>query len=340
MILVTGGTGLVGSHLLFHLALKHSKIRAIYRDKTNLKKVKNVFLYYSAKHKILFDKIEWLKADLNNIPSLNQAFKDVNTVYHCAALVSFNPKDYFKMRKTNINGTANMVNLSIGFDVKKFCYVSSIATLEDLPNDTLITENSDWNGVKNKGYAITKYGAEQEVWRGSQEGLKVIIVNPGVIIGPGFWNSGSGKMFSNIYKGFKYYTDGVTGFVGVNDVVKAMIALTESKLNLERYILVSENLSFKQVFDTIAQSLKVKKPSIKVTKWFAALIWRLDYLKGLITGKPPLFTKETAISSQSKVYYSAAKIKEAIPFEFKSVYETIKMTADKFIFDLSANYED
>jgi len=337
MILVTGGTGLVGSHLLYHLALKHSKIRAIYRNKASLKKVKQVFSYYSEASDKIFDKIEWLKADIEDIPSLNLAFTDVDLVYHAAAVVSFNPKDYFKMRRTNIKGTANMVNLSIAFKVKKFCYVSSIATLEDLFNGIPITENSDWNSTKNKGYAITKYGAEQEVWRGSQEGLEVIIVNPGVIIGPGFWNSGSGQMFTNIYKGFKFYTTGITGFVGVNDVVKAMITLTESNINLERYILVSENLSFKQIFDFIADALKVKKPDIKITKWSAAIVWRLDYMKCLLTGKNPLFTKESAISSQLKTYYSSAKIKEALQFEFKPIDEIINFTADKFILDFSAS---
>lgn len=339
MILVTGGTGLVGSHLLYHLALRHSKIRAIYRKKTSLKNVKHVFSYYFDKPNELFKKIEWVEAELGDIPRLSSAFAGVNTVYHCAALVSFNPKDYHKMRNTNIKGTANMVNLSLSFSVKKFCYVSSIATLENMLNATLITEDNYWNDAKNKGYAITKYGAEQEVWRGSQEGLEVVIVNPGVIIGPGFWHLGSGKIFSNIYHGFNFYTNGVTGFVGVNDVAKAMIALTERDINLERFILVSENLNFKQVFDWIADALKVKKPSIKITKWLAEIVWRLDYLKCFFSGKPPLFTKEIAKSSQLKVYYNAAKIKELLQFEFTPIYKVIKTTATKYIFDLNINYE-
>jgi len=335
MILVTGGTGLVGSHLLYHLVLKYPNIRATYRNEAGLKKVRHVFSYYDDDYKKLFDKIEWVNSDLTDLPSLCLAFTDIRTVYHCAALVSFNPKDYFKMRKTNIKGTANMVNLSLDFKVKKFCFVSSIATLEDVKKDVEVTEETTWSGSKNKGYAITKYGAEQEVWRGSQEGLEVVIVNPGVIIGPGFWNSGSGKIFSNIYKKFKFYTTGVTGFVGVNDVAKAMITLTESKLNLERFILVSENLSFKQVFDTIAETLKVKKPSIKVSKLLAEIVWRLDYLKSFITAKPALFTKEAALSSQIKTYYSAAKIKKAINFEFDNIKNVIKITANKFLADSS-----
>lgn len=331
MILVTGGTGLVGSHLLCQLALKHSQIRAIYRNQASLNRVKNVFSFYFDKPDLLFNKIEWVAASIEDLPSLTGAFADVDLVYHCAALISFNADDYKQMRRTNITGTANMINLSIDFKIKKFCYVSSIATLEDSPKGIEVTEENGWNGSENKCYAITKYGAEQEVWRGSQEGLEVVIVNPGVIIGPGFWESGSGKLFTTINKGFKFYTLGVTGFVGVYDVVKSMILLMESNLSLERYILVSENLNFKQVFDAIADALKVKKPSIRITKWFSLLVWRLDAVKSFITRKPSLFTRETANSSQHKTYYSSDKIKKALAFEFEPIDRVIKKTAQLFL---------
>jgi len=331
MILVTGGTGLVGAHLLYQLALKHTKIRAIYRTLASINRTKAVFSFYSDKPESLFNKIEWVEARIEDLPALTLAFEAVDLVYHCAAIISFNPDDYKQMRKTNITGTANMINLSLDFKIKKFCYVSSIATLEAVPKTGEVTEENEWSGSENKCYAITKYGAEQEVWRGSQEGLEVVIVNPGVIIGPGFWESGSGQLFTSIYKGFKFYTLGVTGFVGVNDVAKAMIALMESKLSLERYILVSENLNFKQVFDTIAEALNVKKPTIKVTKWLSALVWRLDSIKSFLTNKPALFTKETAMSSQQKTYYSAAKIKNALCFEFEPMEGVFKKTALIFL---------
>jgi nucleoside-diphosphate-sugar epimerase len=336
MILVTGGTGLVGSHLLYHLCLTEQKVRAIYRKKSKLAKVENVFSYYTGGYKSLFDKIEWVEACLEDIPALTIAFKDVHFVYHCAALVSFNPKDYVNMRHINIKGTANMVNLSLDFNIKKFCFVSSIATLGAAINGKEVTEECDWNGNQKSGYAITKYGAEQEVWRASQEGLNVIIVNPGVILGPGFWHSGTGQLFSNIYSGFKFYALGITGFVGVNDVAKAMIALTESKLSLERYILVSENLTFKHVFDSIAKSLDVKKPSIKVSPVLGALAWRLDKLRSFLTGKPVLLTKETAKSLQEITHYSAKKISADLDFKFEPIKDVIDFTGCAFIKDSSS----
>jgi len=200
MILVTGGTGLVGAHLLYQLALTNDKIRAIHRKNSNLKAVENVFSYYTNDYKKQFKKIEWIEADIIDVSSLEKAFKNITYVYHCAAIVSFDKKDYQQMRKVNIEGTANIVNFSLAHNIQKFCFVSSIATIEKkahLPSSQreettqLIDETDEWNTeTNNYGYAITKYGAEMEVWRATQEGLDVVIVNPGVILGSGFWHSG------------------------------------------------------------------------------------------------------------------------------------------------------
>ncbi len=335
MILVTGGTGLVGSHLLYQLCLSKQSIRATYRNKAHLAKVENVFSYYDKNYKTLFKKIEWLEACVEDVPALTLAFADVDVVYHCAALVSFNPKDYLKMRRTNIKGTANMVNLSVDFGVRKFCYVSSIATLGDTLKAKEVNEENEWNAQHKSGYAITKYGAEQEVWRASQEGLNVVVVNPGVIVGPGFWQSGTGQLFASIYKGFKFYATGVTGFVGVNDVVKAMVALTESSLSLERYILVSDNMNFKEFFSLIADSLNVKKPNFKVTKFLGAVAWRIAWLKSLLTNKAPLFTKESARSLQEKTFYSSQKIVAALDFKFSPLKGVVIFSGKVFLKDFS-----
>ena len=224
MILVTGGTGLVGSHLLYHLTLKDDKIRAIYRAESSLEKVKKVFSFYADDIETQFSKIEWFQADITDVPAMIPAFFDVKQVYHCAAFISFNSKDYREMRKINIHGTAIIANLAIDAKVDKICFVSSIAAVGEAKNNEFTTEECEWNkDADNSGYSITKYGAEMEIWRASQENVDVVIVNPGVILGSGFWNTGSGKLFSQIFNGFKYYTEGITGFVSVQDVVKPMI---------------------------------------------------------------------------------------------------------------------
>lgn len=330
MILVTGGTGLVGSHLLYHLSLRNEHIRAIYRTKLSLEKVKKVFSTYTD-DAIFFDKIEWFQADITDVPSMIPAFFGVKNVYHCAAFISFNPKDYREMRKINIHGTAIMVNLAIDAKIDKFCFVSSIAAVgESLIND-LITEENEWNKeLDNSGYSITKFGAEMEVWRASQEGIPVIVVNPGVILGSGFWDSGSGKLFSQVYNGFDFYTEGITGFVAVKDVVKAMILLMKSDVSNERFILVSENKSFKDILFAIADAFGKKRPSKKINIWQTAIFWRLAWLISKITGKEPFLSKYSARSAHSTSKYSSEKIQDTLNFEFESIEKTIQEITTKY----------
>ena len=330
MILVTGGTGLVGAHLLCHLAMQKKSLRAIHRTSSNLEAVKRVFSYYSTDAS-LFERVEWVVADLRDVPALEEAFEGVTHVYHVAAMVSFNPRDYRTMREVNIEGTANIANLCVAFQVKKLCFVSSIATIEKKVGDVIIDETGEWDAEKNNyGYAITKYGAEMEVWRASQEGLEVVIVNPGVILGGGLWNSGSGEMFEKISRGLPFYSNGVTGFVGVKDVVKIMIALMESSIVAERFILVSENVSFKQVFSEIATGINKKKPHIEVLPFMSAIAWRLDWLCCKLTGKKPVLTKQTASAIHNKHTYSSHKIREALGYDFESVNTVLKEVSEQF----------
>ena len=228
MILVTGATGLVGSHLVYQLVFQGHEVKALYRNEENIKRVKQVFAYF--KRPDLFAKINWFQADILDIPKFEKAFENVDYVYHCGALVSFDPKEEEKLRKVNIEGTANVVNCCLDFQVKKLCYVSSIASLGDLKeHETIITEETEWNPEKHRSdYAISKYGAEMEVWRGYQEGLPVVVVNPGVILGPLFWLEGSGDIYKKVKNGLLFYTKGGTGFVSVNDVVTVMVKLLNS----------------------------------------------------------------------------------------------------------------
>lgn len=332
MILVTGATGLVGSHLLYFLLQKEEKIRAIYRSEKKIESVKKVFSFYTDDVDTLIDKVEWFKADITEVPAMIPAFVDVEKVYHCAALISFNPKDYREMRKVNIHGTAIIVNLAIDAKVKKICFVGSIAAVGNSLKNEAITEENEWNKEEdNSGYSITKFGAEMEIWRASQENVDVVIVNPGVILGSGFWNSGSGKLFSKIDKGFKYYTEGITGFVGVKDVVSIMIKLMESSVKNERFILVSENKSFKEVLFAIAAALNKKPPSIKVKLWQSGFAWRFAYIASWFTGKEPLLSKYSARSAHSVSKYSSEKIKKTIDFSFTSIQEVVENVGKNYL---------
>jgi dihydroflavonol-4-reductase len=328
MVLVTGGTGLVGAHLLLHLIENGENVRAIYRNLNHIEKTKSVFELY--KKGELFEKIEWVEADILDVPSLEIAFTNIDYVYHCAALISFDPKDEEALRKINIEGTANMVNFSIARAVKKFCFISSIAALGDLAaHETYITEETDWNPEKpHSDYAISKYGAEMEVWRGLQEGLDVIILNPGVILGPIPKNKtnvqGSAELYAKVANGLSFYTLGSTGFVAINDVTKIANQLMKSDIKNERFTLIADNIVFQDILNTIADTLKVKKPSIHATPVFMNFLWVVDAIFSTLFFQKRRLTKATAKASYSNNLYSNEKIKTALGTVFQDVHEYIK----------------
>lgn len=321
----------MGAHLLYHLVLTNDTVRAIHRKNSDLNAVKKVFQLYSSEAEELFKKVRWVEADLNDIPDLEKAFEDIDFVYHCAALISFDSKQYQRMRRVNIEGTTNIVNLCIDHHIKKLCFVSSVAAIENGAEGELMDESDNWNSSTDKsGYAITKYGAEMEVWRASQEGVPVVIVNPGIIIGSGFWENGSGRLFTRVQNGLKFYTEGVTGFIGVKDVVDSMIQLMNSSVINERFILVSENLSYKNVLFMIADALGKDRPSLRISRFMSEIVWRLAYVKSKLTLTPPLLTKRTAKSSQSNHPYTAKKIRSFLDINFSPIRLCIDKTAADF----------
>ncbi len=323
MILVTGATGLVGSHLVLHLIEQDQIVFAMFRNEQGKERVKLLFEKYQKPD--LFYKIIWRQADILDIPLLEIAFQDVEYVYHCAALISFNPNDEDRLRKMNIEGTANIVNLCIDNKIKKLCHVSSIAALGDMKlNNALIDEEGEWNAeAEHSDYAISKYGAEMEIWRAEQEGMKVVVVNPGVILGPLFWTEGSGEIYAKVKNGLVYYTKGINGFVTVSDVVKVMCQLMKNDITGQKFILVSENISFKELVFMLAEVLKVKKPNINVGKLFVSMIWRADWLLANVFGKKRELTKDLAHSLHASNRYSNEKIKDTLGFEFERIRDYI-----------------
>lgn len=316
MILVTGGTGLVGAHLLLKLAENTTPIRAIYRDDRRIGATRNLFVHNDKQD--IFNRIEWVKADITDVPSLEDAFKGITHVYHCAALISYDPGDEELLHKTNIEGTANMVNSSLAFGIEKFCHVSSIAALGDLkPGEIAITEETEWNPEKNHSdYAITKHGAEMEVWRAREEGLKVVIVNPGLIFGHGFWEQGSSQILASVKKGQQFYTRGLYGVVAVEDVVSIMLQLMNGGYEGQRYTIVAENISCEDLLTTIADGMHKKGPSIYATKAMTSFAWRADWFLSKLSLRKRKFTKAIALSAHSTDTFDNSKIAGALNYKF------------------------
>lgn len=323
MILVTGATGLVGSYLVMHLLENNEKVRAMYRNPVGIEKTRSLFKMYNKAS--LFEKIEWIQSDILDIPSLGPAFLNVDYVYHCAAFISFDPKDEAILRKTNIEGTANIVNFCLEYNIKKLCYISSIAALGDLKeHETVLDETTEWNPEKfHSDYAISKFGAEIEIYRGQQEGLETVIVNPGVILGcvPNLeeWPTGSGAIFLKIKKGLPFYTKGSTGFVAVDDVAAIMFQLMKSDITNERFIVVAENIAFKNLIFTISDALKVKRPTLFIKPWMTELGWRIDWFVSSVFRTESQLSKAMAESLNMTTVISGRKLESKLNYKFRDI---------------------
>lgn len=339
MILVTGGTGLLGSHLLLHLTLSGKTVRAIKRSSSNVETVRKVFSYYVDNPDVLMSRISWIEGDLMDFPSMREALQGISEVYHVGAVVSFYPKDHPAMLRVNIEGTANLVNMAIEHGISKFCYVSSVATLGRAENNGVSTEETFWVPSKrNSVYSISKYGAEREVWRGMEEGLNAVIVNPSVIVGPGFWNDNSG-LFRLVWKGLKYYTRGVNGYIDVRDICRAMTGLMDNNHFGQRYICSAENLSYQDFFTRIAYYYHKPAPSVNVPNFLTAFAWRVEAIRSFLTGSKPEVTREMAITTTMNYTYSSQKLIQTLDFSFTPIEHSIRDTCGFFMKDMGITLE-
>jgi len=324
MVLVTGGTGFLGSYIIKHLVEKGYRVRALRREKA-------VLPFYIPKE--IFEKVEWVTGDILDVISLEEAMEGVDQVIHAAAVVSFLKADRKKMYQVNVEGTANVVNIAIEKKVKRLVYISSVAALGRTAHGGSVNEDRKWEDNKiNTHYAKSKYKAELEVWRGSGEGLNTIILNPSTILGFGDWNSSSCAIFRSVYNEFKWYSPGINGFVDVEDAAKATVLLMETNISDQRYIVNGDNWHFKQLLETMAINFQKKKPYKETTPTLIAIAWRMEKLKSMLNGHRPLLTKESARIAHSKTYFENAKILAALEgFSFTPLQESIEKACEKYL---------
>ena len=337
MIYLTGGTGLLGSHLLYTLVQKGYAVRALRRSEMASNETLKVFGYYEKDPRTLFNKIEWVEGNLLDMPVIKDHLDGIEEIYHSAAMVSFDARDRKKMEAINIGGTAQLVDLAMLKNIKKFCFVSSVAAIGPRVGDHPADESCIWEkNNESHWYSWTKFKSEMEVWRGIAEGLQAVIVNPSIILGTGNWHRGSGQMFTTIHKGLAFYPPGITGYVAVEDVVNIMITLMEKGYFGERYIVTAEDLYFKDLFKWIAEALGSKTPGIKTKPWMMAVAWRLMWLYSKMSGNPPKITRESAKAGFNIRYFSNDKIKNLIGYDFMSIRESINKTAETYLAEIQS----
>ena len=314
-VLVTGGTGFIGAYIIKELIEKSYSVRAIRRS--------NKLPFFISPG--ILEKVEWVNGDVLDVISLNEAMDGVDYVIHSAASVSFMKHERAQMYNTNVDGTSNVVNLALEHGVKKLVHLSSISALGRTATGEYVNEEKKWVTSKlNSHYGISKKKAEMEVWRAMGEGLDAVIINPSTVLGFGNWHDSSCAIFKNVYKGFKWYTRGINGFVAVEDVAKVAVKLMESNITEERFIISNENWEFKKLFDLIADGFGKSHPSWEATPFLSSIAWRFEKLRSVLLGAKPLITKETARIALSKTYWQNDKILNALPdFSFMSMEQCI-----------------
>lgn len=321
-ILVTGGTGFLGSYLLHYLLREgYTQVRALRRPNSRMDLVADIA-----------EQIAWREGDLLDIFALEDAMQGVQQLYHCAAIVSFDPRDRDQMRQVNVEGTANVVNAALHAGIEKMVHVSSIAAIGRSKQSNIVNEQNKWERSDyNSEYAISKYLSENEVWRGMAEGLPVAVVNPSVIIGSGRWHEGPQQLFRLVWKNFPFYATGVSGFVDVRDVARFMMQLMESNIENNRYILNADNLSFQTIMNEIAAHLQRQQPHIRVTPLIQQIAWRVEWLRARLLGHRPLITREVARHATRSFYYQNDKSLADFPdFEYTPINQTIAETCRQF----------
>lgn len=342
MIFVTGGTGLVGAHLLYDLAGRGEKIRALKRPGSRISRTEKIFSFYCKDYQSLMQNIEWVEGDMLDKDRMQQLLAGIDRIYHAAAMISFDPQDRETMIHNNCEGTANLIDLALSLGIPRFCHVSSVSAIGSPPDGFQANEDHPWrNNRDHSAYGESKYLSEMEVWRGSLQGLDIVIVNPSIIIGPDNWKTGSSIMFYKVWKGLKFYSEGGTGFVDVRDVTSAMQRLMADdaweEVKNQRYILNAENIPYRSFFGQIADCLQVKRPKFLAGELLLNLAWRLSAVISFVVRTPPTLTRETARSANKISYYDGSKICRVLTgFKYRPIGISIRTIADLFLMDIKS----
>ena len=324
MNFVTGATGLIGSHLVLRLAEEGMPVSALFRNENGKSEVFNLFQFYGKEN--LFSQVQWVKGDVEDADDMFDLTEGMHSVFHCAAIVSYHRKEATRMLEVNINGTKNVVNACIENEVKHLIHVSSISALGDSKGEVIDEETPrDFNDY-HSNYSKGKYLSEQEVWRGIQEGLNATIVNPGVIFGPNNCTRSSGTMIARIEKGLPALPAGGSGIVSVLDVVEVMIRAAKQAPTNERYILCAENIRMSELFTKIADALHVKIGKTIAKKWQIKLVFYMEALVEIFTGKRATITREIIRNYDEVKQFDGSKATRAFGFEYRNTFSSIEDT--------------
>ena len=322
MILITGATGIVGSHILADLLAQNKRVRAMVRSESNRQAIEQLIRFRKLDTTNLF----YVIGDVLDPASIQEAMLGCTEVYHCAARVSFRPKDKNMLFETNVHGTANVVDACLNEGIERLCYISSTTALGDQTIEGKLKEESIWVSDKGRsGYSISKRYSELEVWRGKQEGLNAVIVNPGIVIGAGNWGESSTSIILTCENGMRFFPSESNGFVAATDVAKFCIESMATGRFDQRYVLIGENVSYKRLFSSITGEFGSPAPKFALSKMIAEPARMVLRALDLIGINPFTMTSENLDSAYRKVVYNNERAKKT-GFSFRLIDDAIKET--------------
>lgn len=320
-VFITGATGLIGSYVV-RLLLMHGyeRITALRRRESRMD--------------LLGDdvsRVRWVEGDLDDDSALMEGMHGADWVIHSAALISYQPADRDALHRINVAGTANVVNAALACGVEKLLHVSSVSVLSRTSKNTRADENTPWQKTRySTMYGLTKHLAEMEVHRGAAEGLKVSFVVPSLVIGAGFWSEGSLVVIHRVGRGLRIYPTGANGFVDVRDVALLMLRLLEDGQDGARILVNGYNVTFHEFFQRLAVRLSVRAPGIRVGRVGTEILWRLVVPVRWLTGRKPLFTKETMRAAQAVAEYDNARSLSMPGFRYTPLDDTLDDIATEY----------
>ncbi len=331
MAFVSGGSGLVGTCLIYHLLQDGQTVKVLLRNEQSLASLRNALGYYSSDVDALLASLQVVYGDVRDFELLLEEVVADEDIYHCAATVSFDSRDNHLLHEINVLGTENIVNAALMKKARKLCHVSSIGALGSALDGFAVDEDTPWTTNDNSPYAISKHASEMEVWRGIAEGLNAVIVNPAVILGSGDWNRSSGEFFSRVAAGMRYTTKGSTSYVDVQDVVRAMQALMASDISGKRFVLAEGTYSYESIFKAVAHAVQRTKDFKIATPFLTGLAWRLEKLRCQLTGGKARITRYTHRSAHRLAAYSGERITRELDFAYTPIQETIARVGKQFL---------
>lgn len=316
-VLVTGGTGFIGSNLAAALIREGYSVRVLRRPESDMRALGDL-------------KVESCLGDLRNPASIREAVKGCDTVFHTAAMISYWRKERPLMGEINVGGTRTIVEACLEAGVKRLIHTSSTAAIGFPASGGVADESVAYNWHPyDVGYRNSKHAAEEEVHRGVSLGLDAVLVNPSIVIGPRDIHFHGGQLIRDVYrKKIFYYISGMLNVTYVDDVVQGHLSAARLGRKGERYILCGETLTRKEVLTTIAEVVGGIPPLFKVPTPMIRLVTAGSELVSAVAGKKPWISSELMAGNELEYRLSSHKAESELGYTITPFREAVRRTFD------------